>query len=214
MNRIANKALKRRIIELSNKHALSGLSSSIGAVDIITEIYDLKKPEEKFFLSIGHAGLALYVVLEAKGGRNAEEVLKDHGTCPEACVECHIDASSGSLGHLGIAVGMALSDRTKNVYALISDAEITAGTTLEALRVMQEQQLTNLKLYVNVNGWSGASQINPASVVNTLRMYERNLSIVITMADYSDFAFLKSIEGRSLVMDDTQYKEAMELLTE
>lgn len=213
MNRIANKPLKHRLFTLASKHALSQLSSCIGAIDIINEIYDLKRPEEPFFLSIGHAAPALYVVLESRGGRNADEVLKDHGVTPEACLECHLDSSSGSLGHLGIAVGMALANKQRNVYALISDAEVTAGTTLEALRIMQELQLTNLKLYVNVNGWSGSSQMNPASVVNVLRLYERGLPITVTMADYSDFPFLHGIEGRTLTLNDEQTKEALALTT-
>ena len=43
---ITNKDLKRRIIEISYKNKLSHLGSCLTAVDIIKEIYDVKKPDE------------------------------------------------------------------------------------------------------------------------------------------------------------------------
>ena len=61
---IVNKELKKRILEISYKKKLSHLGSCLTAVDIIDEIFKIKKPDEKFVLSSGHAALALYVVLE------------------------------------------------------------------------------------------------------------------------------------------------------
>ena len=47
-----------------------------------------------------------------------------HGTHPHRDLEDKIYCSTGSLGMgIGIAVGMALADRSKNVYCLISDGE-------------------------------------------------------------------------------------------
>src|SRR3972149_3966120 len=107
--RITNRELKRRIIEISFKHKLSHIGSCMTSVDIIKEIYDRKKPEEKFVLSSGHAGLALYAVIESLGGAKAEDIFTHHGVHPDHCIRCGLDCSSGSLGHgLGIAVGMAL----------------------------------------------------------------------------------------------------------
>src|SRR3990167_1530072 len=125
---ITNRNLKRRIIEISYEKGLSHLGSCLTAVDIIKEIYDIKKPYEKFVLSSGHAGLALYVVgekyfrdaVDTCVSHSAEYLFSKHGVHPNR--DRHIDASSGSLGHgIGIAVGMALADRSKNVYCLISD---------------------------------------------------------------------------------------------
>src|SRR4051812_33407854 len=114
-----NKDLKKRIIEISYKHKLSHLGSCLTAVDIIDEIFQVKKPNEKFVLSSGHAGLALYVVLEKYEKKDfdgnlipldAEEIFEHHGTHPDRCKACHLDCSTGSLGQgLPIAVGMALA---------------------------------------------------------------------------------------------------------
>jgi transketolase len=133
-----NKNLKKRILEISYKHNLSHLGSCLTAVDIIDEIYAIKKHNERFVLSSGHAGLALYVVIEkyTKGddlgmvlGINAEDIFNHHGVHPDRCSQCGLDASTGSLGQgLPIAVGMALADRSKNVYCLISDGECSEGS--------------------------------------------------------------------------------------
>src|SRR2546427_251920 len=64
IKQMTNKDLKKRIIEISYKNKLSHIGSCLTAVDIIDEIYAIKKPNEKFILSSGHAGLALYCVIE------------------------------------------------------------------------------------------------------------------------------------------------------
>ena len=143
-----------RIIEISKKLGHSHIGSSLTAYPIIKEIYKLKKPDEKFVLSNGHAGLALYVTLfddnEARWIKN--NIHADKNWC---------DCSTGSLGHgLGIAVGMALSDRSKNVYCMVSDGECAEGSIWEALRIAAEQDLRNLKVYVNANGWASYQAVD------------------------------------------------------
>ena len=75
-------ALEKRILEISYKHKLSHLGSCLTAVNIIDEIYKVKKPDEPFILSQGHAGVALYTILEKFEGKDAEELWKKHGTHP------------------------------------------------------------------------------------------------------------------------------------
>jgi len=87
--------LQKRIIEISHKHKLSHLSSCLASVNVIDKIYSVKKEDEPFILSNGHAALALYVVLEKYGltmcgGKkkvNAEELYLKHGTHPNRDLE-------------------------------------------------------------------------------------------------------------------------------
>lgn len=145
--------LHDRIIEISKKHKLSHLGSCLTAVDIIDEIYNIKKPYEKFVLSCGHAGLALYVVLEKYMHVLAEDMYLSNGIHPNRD-DLGIHCSTGSLGQgLPIALGMAMADRSKNVYCLISDGEAAEGTIWEVANVMQKYQVTNLHVYCNWNGW-------------------------------------------------------------
>lgn len=208
---ITNRSLKRRIIEISYINRLSHLGSCLTAVDIIYEIFQQKKPEEKFILSSGHAGLALYVVLEAMGGRNAEEIFKHHGVHPDRCKECGLDCSTGSLGQgLPIAVGMALADRQKNVYCLISDGEATEGSIYEALSVAFTQKLDNLKIFENNNGWAA---YHSTPIIGAAPFTYHGPPFVKQVLTNSDqLPFLHGQDAHYLTMNEQQYQQAMEIL--
>lgn len=207
-NMIKNKDLKRRIIEISYKHNLSHLGSCLTAVDIIKEIYDQKKPNEPFILSAGHAGLAQYVVLEAMGGRNAEDIFLHHGVHPDRCGDCGIVCSTGSLGQgLPIAVGMAMGNRSKDVYCLISDGECAEGSIWESFRVINEHKLDNLKVYLNLNGWAAYKKFDEFS---DFPVYPHFLNVIGTTVE--QLPFLKGQDAHYYVMKEEDYKLAMEIL--
>ena len=211
------KDLERRIVQISYDHKLSHLGSCLSAVGIIDNIYARKKPDEPFILSSGHAALALYTVIEKYEGINAESIFNHHGVHPDRCNRCHIYCSTGSLGQgLPIAVGMALSNRDRNVYCLISDGECAEGSIWEALRVRSEQNLKNLKVHVNVNGWAAYRELDKASLVKSLTKgngYDICLRPpVIHLTSVEQFPFLKGQDSHYVVMSENQYEEAMELL--
>ena len=102
------KPLHKRILELSFKHQLAHIGSCLSSADIIDAIYSVKRPQDKFILSCGHAAVALYCVLEKYLGADAEALLEKHGVHPNR--DELIDYSTGSLGHgIGAAVGMAMA---------------------------------------------------------------------------------------------------------
>ena len=206
---ITNKDFKRRIIEISYPRILSLLGSCLTAVDIIDEIFKVKKPDEKFVLSSGHAGLALYVVLEKYEGLDAEKIFDHHGVHPDRCNQCHIDCSTGSLGQgLPIAVGMALANRKKNVYCLISDGECAEGSIWEAMRIRMEQKLWNLKVFVNNNGWGAYKKLKDNDYVyNPFAFY-----VDFKKTDSEQLPFLKGQDAHYHAMNEEEYNQAMEIL--
>lgn len=217
-----NKNLKKRIIEISYKHKLSHLGSCLTAVDIIDEIYQKKKPDEKFVLSSGHAGLALYCVIEkysqklipnSGGGfiqTDAEDIFNHHGVHPDRCELCGLSVSTGSLGQgLPIAVGMALADRSKKVYCLISDGECSEGSIWEALRIQKELYLDNLHVYVNINSWGAYKEINSMQLANQLK-YMSWATPKFTSIE--QFPFLQGQDAHYKIMTDEDYKEALKIL--
>ena len=211
---INNKDLKKRIIDISFKNKLSHLGSCLSAVDIIKEIFETKKPGEKFILSSGHAGLGLYVVLEQYGAPSAEEVFTHHGVHPDNCATCKIDCSTGSLGQgLPIAIGMALSDRKKDIYCLTSDGELSEGSIWEALHVASYLGLSNLKIYVNLNKWGAYREIETKPLKDNLSRFNR-LNIEIRETSVEQLPFLKGQDAHYKVMNEEDYKQAMELLSE
>ncbi len=211
MTGITNKDLKKRILEISYKHKLSHLGSCLTAIDIIKEIYDKKKEDEKFVLSAGHAALALYVVNEDKYGISAEKAFEHHGVHPDRCSNCRLDSSSGSLGNgLGIALGMALADRTKDVYCLISDGECSEGSIWEALRIAEEQRLINLNIYCNANGWGAYKGINIGIIKEQLEVFSPNVNLRVAPVDV--YSFMPGQDAHYHVMTDEEYKQGLEIL--
>lgn len=172
------KMLQRRILEISFLHRLSHLGSCLSTIDIIDAIYSVKKESEKFVLSNGHAGVALYVILEDKG------LIKNLHTRqinvhPDRDPKLGIHVSTGSLGQgLPIALGMALANREKNVYCSISDGECAEGSIWEALKIAADLRVSNLKIVVNANGWGAYGSIELKNLKKRLSSFGHKLHIV------------------------------------
>ena len=164
--------LEKRIIDLSYKHKLSHIGSCLTALPIIYEIYSRKEKHERFVLSCGHAGLALYVVLEDFFKVDAEKILIQCGVHPDMLKSFHIDCSTGSLGQgLPIALGMAMANRNEMVYCLISDGEAMEGSIYEAMNVRAKYEVKNLKVYCNYNGW-GAYDESPMVNLSDINVWD------------------------------------------
>lgn len=229
------KYLRRRIIEISYEARFSHLGSCLTAVDIIDSVYEVKKRNERFVLSCGHAGIALYAVLQ-KHGLIRDSDISDLHIHPDMDPLLGIDVSTGSLGQgLPIAVGMALADSKKNVYCLVSDGECTEGSIWEALRIIVEQKINNLKVIVNVNGWGAYSSISPTvlrkrfsgfgyNVVTVdghdvpmlrqaLRLKTRNKPcLIFVKTKVEQFPFLKNQDAHYYIMDKMDYESALNIL--
>ena len=203
-------SLKKRILEIAYKHKLSHLGSYLSAVDIIDEIYKEKKPEDIFILSSGHAALALYVVLEKYEDKDAEELFLKHGGHPHRDEENGIYCSTGSLGlGITIAVGRALANKTqdKKVYVLISDGESAEGSVWEALRFIQENNLDNIKVYVNVNGYAAYDKVDERYLVDRLEAFLPSIHIRYTSVN--QYPFLRGLNAHYHIMSEQDYESTL-----
>lgn len=208
---IENKNLKKRALQISHEHKLSHLGSVLEVIDILVDIFETKKPEDKVVLSQGHAGVGLYVVAEKYLGIDAEKALKEQGIHPDRLKDTQgfIDCSTGSLGQgLPIALGMALADRTKNVYCLISDGEMAEGSIYESIVLIAKLGVSNLRIYINNNGYSGYGETRfmPIDVFGT----HRCIFVKNTNVDY--LPFLTGLKGHYHTMSESDYLQAMEAL--
>jgi|TARA_R110000744_G_scaffold37817_1_gene86441 transketolase len=200
--------LKNRILEIAYKHKLGHLGSYISAVGIIDKIYKSKHPDDIFILSSGHAALALYVVLEKYEGTNAEELFLKHGGHPHRDEENGIYCSTGSLG-LGItvAVGRALANKNRKVHVLISDGESAEGSVWEALRFIKDNNLSNIEVYVNVNGYCAYDKIDVKYLVDRLTVFLPNINIEYTKVNH--YPFLRGLNAHYHVMSEKDYKSTL-----
>ncbi len=227
--------LRLRILQQSHEARVSHLGSALSVVDIIAAIYDVKKPEDRFVLSAGHSAVALYAVLERKG-LLPNPSLRDLHVHPDRNPARGIDVSSGSLGQgFPIALGIALADRSRNVWVVSSDGEMTEGSMWEALRIANEQALVNLRLFVNANGFSAYAPVAIGPLAERIRAFgwlvqtidghaapdlyravharPDGMPIAVIARTKSDqFPFLQGLDAHYYIMTDEDYLFATQSL--
>lgn len=229
------KALRRRILEISHKGSHSHLGSCLSACDLIDAVYKYKRKDEVFILSNGHAGLALYAVLEKYGliKRGIGETLNVH---PDRNLKLNIHVSTGSLGQgFPIALGLALADKSKNVYCMISDGECAEGSIWESFRLTCDLGLKNLKIIVNANGWGAYDPISISNLLKRIKAFglyvvlvdghnHKSLTngfkarvndkplVLFAETTVEQLPFLNGQDAHYFVMKEADYSLAMELL--
>ena len=200
--------LKKRILEIAYKNKLSHLGSYLSSVGIIDEIYKTKNHDDIFILSSGHASLALYVTLEKYEDKNAEELFLKHGGHPHLNEDDGIYCSTGSLG-LGItvAVGRALANKNRKVYVLISDGECAEGSIWESLRFIKENNLSNIEVYVNINGYAAYDKVDIKYLTDRLKVFLPPINIRYTSVN--QYPFLKGLNAHYHIMSEEDYKSTL-----
>lgn len=198
--------LEKRIIDISYIYKLSHIGSCLGNVNLINDIYSIKKENEPFILSNGHAGLALYVILEKYEKRNAEELWRKHGTHPNRDLKDGIWCSTGSLGMgLSVGIGMALANKSQMCYVLISDGECAEGSVWESLRIAHDFNLKNLNITCIANGFSALGKVDLDYLEARLNTFYPVKMARIDMSRFPDF--LQGLKGHYQILNDKQYKE-------
>jgi transketolase len=154
-------------------HAGSGhIGGAFSIVEILITLYwremriDPKNPtlptRDRFVLSKGHAGPALYATLAFRGYFEPKELLtlnKNGTNLPSHCdmlKTTGIDMTAGSLGQgLSAAVGMAiagkLDNQDYNVFAIVGDGETNEGQIWEAAMLAAHKKLDNLIAFTDYN---------------------------------------------------------------
>jgi transketolase len=135
-----------------------------------------KEGRDRFVMSKGHAGPAVYAVLADKGYfplSQLETLNQPNTSLPSHCDMLRtpgIDMTAGSLGQgLSCAVGMAKASKIKNdgaaIYAMIGDGESQEGQIWEASMLASQLGLDNLTAFLDYN----KLQIDgPVSAVNDI----------------------------------------------
>lgn len=149
------------------------IGQALDISDLLAVLYcdqlaiDPKNPDwedrDRFQMSMGHYGLALYAAL-AEVGTIPEDELTTYATddsrLPMSAMRSYtpgVEISGGSLGHglviaNGVAMGLKRKANTANVvYNLLSDGEVDEGSTWEAAAVASHHKLDNLVAIVDFN---------------------------------------------------------------
>ena len=235
---LEQKRTRLRILELSYKSNFSHIGSCLSAVDLIDAVYKTKKDQEKFILSNGHAGIALYTILEKNGLIKNHKITAKLNIHPDRNLGLGIDVSTGSLGQgLPVALGIALADKKANVYCMISDGECAEGSIWETLRLVSDKMVDNLKIIVNANGWGAYDPINTDLLIGRLKGFGMEIVevnghnikvvckalnkqatkkpfIIFSHTSVEQFPFLKGQDAHYYVMTEEDYKVATKILNE
>ncbi len=164
--------IRAHVLQMTSTGKSSHVASGLSAADIIAVLYgdvlylDPAHPDmpgrDRFIMSKGHAGAAIYAAL-AERGFFETGLLSEH--CQNGSVfSGHVnhvgvpgvEFSTGSLGHgLSVAAGMAWRSRAVGAawraYALLSDGECDEGSVWEAAMFAGHHKLSNLVAVIDYN---------------------------------------------------------------
>lgn len=163
--------IRRHGIEMTHLSGGSHIASVMSVADIIAVLYadileyDPARPEwdgrDRFIMSKGHAGAAVYAALAESGFFDVGE-LRSHyadGSRLSGHVSHYIpgvDFSTGSLGHgLSAAAGMALAavqdGKPHRVFAVLGDGECDEDSVWEAALFANHYRLEDLVAVIDHN---------------------------------------------------------------
>lgn len=164
--------IRRHIVDMTHRGKSSHVGSGLSIADVLAVLYgsvlrvDPAQPahpgRDRFILSKGHAGAAVYAALAERGFFDPVELEQHYqnGSIFSGHVSHKgvpgVEFSTGSLGHgLGVAAGMALSakrtGRPTRAFALLSDGECDEGSNWEAILFAAHHKLDNLVALVDYN---------------------------------------------------------------
>lgn len=205
---VNDKLLYKTILDVAYKHKLSHLGSYFSSIDIINEIYSKMNKEDIFILSAGHCAVAHYACIQKYHGIDAEHLFLKHGGHPHRDEKNYIYCSTGSLGlGITIAIGRAIANPNKKVYVLISDGECAEGSVWESLKTIHEQNIKNIEVYVNINGYAAYMEIDKEYLVNRLKSFLSSVNIRYSTVE--KFTFLKGLNAHYHIMSEENYNQAL-----
>jgi transketolase len=205
------KKLRRMIIESSFLAKACHIGSSLSAIDIIWDIYNKMGKNDLFIFSKASGACALYTVLAEKGYFPKNKVayyLKKFPLASHKVPGVLID--SGSLGHgLPQAVGLALANRERKVWCLMSDAELQEGTTYESLLFKKQHKLDNLIIYCDHNGFQACGKIKDILDIPWKFVKSYGVKVINTIKG-SGVSFMENQNiWHYQNLDETTYKKAI-----
>lgn len=154
--------IRRIATEVGARSGQAYIGQALGTADILACVCEIgmTRPGDRFVLSPGHYGLALYA---ANAHLYDRDELMTYGMDGSEFEQSPLEGlpgveiTGGSLGQgLSQAAGMAIGQRIRGipgtVFCLLSDGEIQEGQVWEAMLTIGHQRLSNLCVIIDRNG--------------------------------------------------------------
>lgn len=178
-------SIRRASLHMVYRAKASHIGSALSITDIVAVLYtgvlnvDPTQPKlpsrDRFILSKGHACVAVYSALAARGffpESQLEEYAKDHSSMMTHISHkvAGVEFSTGSLGHgLPFGTGKALAAKKLGTqwrtFVLLSDGELGEGSNWEATMFAAHHKLDNLVAIIDYNKLQSLTTVD-----NTLRL--------------------------------------------
>lgn len=211
-NELARK-IRAHAVNMTSRGGSSHVGSALSMADIVAVLYggvlrvdpsEPKRPDrDRFVLSKGHAGAAVYAAL-AETGFLPIEKLQTHyqdGSDLSGHVSHKgipgVELSTGSLGHgLPVGTGIAKAGKLKGadyrVFVLLSDGECDEGSNWEAILFAAHHQLDNLTAIVDYNKIQSLAPVAETLALEPLADKWRSFGWHVVEVDGHDHAALRS----------------------
>lgn len=168
-----SRKLRRTVLDMAYAGQTAHIGCAFSIIELLAVLYrhhlrfspsDPRAPDRDLLvLSKGHGVMALYACMHEIGwiDDHAVSTYFSDGSALKGLSDSRVpglEVTSGSLGHgLSIAVGMALGARRRGsdqrVFAIIGDGEMNEGPIWEAMLFAAQQELGNLLVLVDENGF-------------------------------------------------------------
>jgi transketolase len=195
VKRFDPRRLRQTVLRLAHAGSTVHIACAFSLIEVLAVLYrshlrlgtagPRSADRDYLVLSKGHGVMAQYACLYELGWVTDDDVRGyfGDGTRLKGLSDAHVpglEVSSGSLGHgLSVGVGLALAAKRKGtgqrVFAVVGDGEINEGAVWEALLFAAHQELSNLTVIVDANGFQAmgptAEVVNLGSVAAKLTAF-------------------------------------------
>lgn len=185
------KELRKLTIDMIGKLGVGHVGGCLSICDVLSVLYfdemniDPKNPKwedrDRFILSKGHGGPAVYAALAQKGYFDKSELdtlNRSNTNLPSHCdmnLTTGIDMTAGSLGQgfsaaTGFAIAGKMDKKNHYVFSIIGDGESQEGQVWEAAMLAGTKKLDNLIAFTDFNN----AQIDGTSdEINSIRPLDK-----------------------------------------
>lgn len=166
------KKIRVHVVNMTSRGKSSHVGAGLSIADILAVLYGEKMTtypdvpkhpdRDRFVLSKGHAGAAVYATLAECGFFPVQKLTTHYQNGSDLSGHVShkgipgVEFSTGSLGHgLGVTTGMALAGKrdgsNRRHFALLSDGECDEGSNWEAILFAAHHKLDNLTAIIDYN---------------------------------------------------------------
>lgn len=154
----------KRAFEFNKKYNFGHVASALSFRPIVDYIYSIENEHKSILLGKPFGASVLYqkwLELNYITEEDLDNLLGVYRPSDQDKLNIpRIDYVAPTLGNaLGVAVGLAWSNKKQNYTVIISDSSLLMGPTLEAIILMKDLDIKNLEVVVDWNDWTSKSQM-------------------------------------------------------